>query len=108
MGISKSLFNQTLTLQTATETADGMGGITKTWANAGSFKARISSLTSKERLLQDKQTPMATHRIFCDNFDVSFTDRIKWGDYYFEITGIINPSEMYHHLEIEVREMTNG
>ena len=34
-------------------------------------------------------------------------DRIKWGTFYFEIVGITNPSELYHHLEIQARELVD-
>jgi len=105
MGIPNGLLNQTLTLQSVTETADGQGGITSAWADNGTFRGRISSLSAEERMAQDKVTGVATHKIFCDNMTVTLDDRIKWGSYYFEITGIKNPSEMYHHLEIMVREI---
>ena len=105
MGISSGLLNQTLTLQTFTETADGQGGITTSWTDTGSFRGRISSLSTQERMAQDKETAFYTHKIFCDPMNVSHKDRIKWGDYYFEIVGISNPSELYHHLEIQAREL---
>jgi len=105
MGIPNGLLNQTLTLQSVTETSDGQGGITSAWADNGTFRGRISSLSSQEKMSQDKITAESTHKIFCDNMTVTFKDRIKWGSYYFEITGIKNPSEMYHHLEIMVREI---
>jgi len=105
MSISRSLFNNTLILQTLTRTDDEMGGYTETWADSGTFRARISPLNSAERLMQDKVTGITTHRIYCDNMDVSPDDRIKWGTYYFEIIGIINPSEAYRHLEIDVKEI---
>ena len=105
MPISSGLFNNTLTLQTLTETADGQGGVTTAWADAGSFKGRISSLSTQERMAQDKETAFYTHKIFCDPMLVTHKDRIKWGSYYFEIIGISNPSELYHHLEIQAREL---
>jgi SPP1 family predicted phage head-tail adaptor len=105
MPISPGLLNNTLTLQTLTETADGQGGVTRAWADDSSFRARISPLTSQERLTQDKATNATTHRIYCDAMSVTFEDRIRWGSYYFEIVGITNPSEAYHHLEIDVREI---
>ena len=101
----KGLYNNTLTLQSVTLTADGQGGWTESWADGGTFLARISPLTSAERLTQDKITGVTTHRIYCDNMTVTIKDRIKWGSYYFEIIGIVNPSEAYHHLEIEAREI---
>ena len=104
MPISSGLFNQTLILQSFTQSDDGMGGTVDAWADIGSFRGRISPLTSQERMMQNKLTNTTTHRIYCDNMDVSPKNRIKWGTYYFEILGITNPSESYHHLEIEVRE----
>jgi len=105
MGISSGLYNQTLILQFPSLADDGQGGEVKTWADIGSFRGRISPLTAQERLLQNKETMTTTHRIYCDPMDVTPDDRIKWGTYYFEIIGITNPSEMYHHLEIECREI---
>ena len=105
MGISPGLFNHTLVLQRYTEAADGMGGLVKTWADAGSFRARISPLTASERLMQDKTTSLTTHKIYCDNIDIEHADRIRWNDVFFEVLGITNPSEMYHHLEIDAREI---
>ena len=105
MGISKGLYNNILTLQTLTETADGVGGVTTAWEDIGSFKGRISPLSAQERLQQDKTVMGTTHRIYCDNMNVSPKNRIRWGTYYFEIIGITNPSEAYHHLEIDAREI---
>jgi SPP1 family predicted phage head-tail adaptor len=105
MSISSGLFNRTLVLQRQTLTNDGMGGQTKTWADAGSFRGRISPLSAQERLSQSKETMTTTHRIYCANMNVMPDDRIRWGTYYFEIVGITNPSETYHHLEIDVREV---
>ncbi len=105
MAISSGLLNHTLTLQVFTETADGMGGVATSWASSGTFRGRVSPLTSQERLIQDKTTNTTTHKIYCDNMTISPKDRIQWGSYYFEITGITNPSEAFHHLEISVREI---
>jgi SPP1 family predicted phage head-tail adaptor len=103
--ISRGLLNNTLVLQTVTETADGAGGFTQVWADGGSFKARISPLKASERVLQNNVGQFTTHRIYCDNMIVTPRDRIKWGDVYFEIIGITNPSEAYSHLEIDCREI---
>ncbi len=105
MGISSGLLNQTLTLQTPTEADDGMGGTISSWSDAGSFRGRISSLSVQERMAQDKETALSTHKIFCDSMSVTHKDRIKWGTRYFEIVGITNPSELSHHLEIQAREL---
>ena len=103
--INPALLNNTLTLQTLTEIADGAGGHTASWTDVGTFRASISPISSNERLMQDKTTAMLTHRVYCDNMDIIESDRIKWGDIVFEIMGIRNPSEAYAHLEIDVREV---
>ena len=106
MPISRGLYNNTLTLQILTETADGQGGVTTSWNGGVSlFKARISPISSQERLTQNKIGQFTTHHIYCDNMTVTTKDRIKWGDVYFEIVGITNPSEAYDHLEMDCREI---
>ena len=108
MSISSGLFNNTLTLQNLTESDDGAGGVTQTWSDFGSFKARISPISSQERMLQNKTTQTTTHKIYCNNMLVTTANRVKWGDIYFEIVGITNPSEAYDHLEIDAREIFEG
>jgi head-tail adaptor len=100
-----SLLNQTLTIQRKTIVGDGIGGHTTIWADLGSFKGRISPVSAQEKMMQDKNTMGTTHRIYCDPMTVQPTDRIRWGSYYFEIIGVRNPSELYHHLEIDCREI---
>ena len=107
MGISSGLLNQNLTLQTLTATDDGMGGVSESWSDSGSFRGRISSLSTQEIMAQDKETAFYTHKIFCGPMTVTHKDRIKWGTYYFEIVGISNPSELYHHLEIQAKELVD-
>ena len=105
MPVPRGLLNKTLILQSYALTADGMGGQTAAWTDIGSFRARVSPISAQGRMMQDKETMTTTHRIFCDPMSVMSNDRIKWDTYYFEITGITNPSELYHHLEIDVKEI---
>ena len=107
MPISSGLLNQILTLQAFTETSDSQGGVVETWTDSGTFRGRISSLSVDERLAQNKEQAFYTHKIFCDPMSVTHKDRVKWGTYYFEIVGITNPSELYHHLEIQARELVD-
>ena len=107
------LLNNTLTLQSVVVADDGVGGYTFTWSDVGSFRARISPLSSKERMMQDKTTQLTSHRIYCAPMSVTTADRIQWeystGLYaYFEIVGISNPSEVYGHLEIDANEIYGG
>ena len=107
MGISSGLFNETFTPQTLTETDDGQGGITTAFADGTAFRGRLSSLPVAERMSADKLTTYASHKLFCNNQTINETYRIRNSDSsrYFEIKGIMNPSNSNHHLEITLLEI---
>ncbi len=107
MGISKFLFNQTFTPQTLTETSDNAGGFTKAWADGTAFRGRLSSLPVNERMSSDKATVYSSHKIYCDNQTITESQRIRNSDStrFFEVRGIVNPSDANHHLEITVLEV---
>uniref|UniRef100_A0A6M3KCX6 Putative head-tail joining protein n=1 Tax=viral metagenome TaxID=1070528 RepID=A0A6M3KCX6_9ZZZZ len=107
MGISAGLFNETFTPQTLTETDDGQGGVTQAWADGTAFRGRLSSLPVDERMSADKLTTYASHRLFCDYQSLTEAQRIRNSDStrYFQIKGIVNPSNASHHLEIDLLEL---
>ena len=107
MPISKGLFNQTFTPQTKTITDDGMGGRTTSWADGTAFRGRLSSLPVNERLSNDKTTVYASHKLFCDNQTITEEYRIRNSDStkFYEVKGIINPSNANHHLELLILEL---
>lgn len=108
MPISKGLLIQTFTPQTLTETSDGQGGVTKAWADGSAFRGRLSSLSTSERMSSDKITVYASHKLFCDyDSSLSKNQRIRNSDStrFFEVKGIVNPSNNNHHLELMVLEI---
>ena len=108
MGISSGLLIETFYPQTLTEVDDGMGGTVSTWADGTAFRGRLSSLPVAERMSADKLTTYASHKLFCD-YSSSLTedDRIRNSDStrYFEVKGIVNPSNSNHHLELTLLEI---
>ncbi len=102
-----ALLIETFYPQTATETADGMGGYTKSWADGTAFRGRLSSLPINERMSQDKTTVFVSHKLFCNNQTINERQRIRNSDSsrFFEIKGILNPSNTSHHLEILLLEI---
>lgn len=108
MTISAGLLIEAFTPQTLTETADGQGGVTATWADGTAFRGRLSTLSADERMAQDKTTVMATHKIYCDVVTLTADQRVRSSDStrYFEIRGVVKPSNLSTgHLEILVREI---
>ena len=102
----ESLLIETFTPQTATETSDSQGGFTTAWVSGTTFEGRLSKLKVSERMAQDKETAIATHKVYCLTApDVDPDDRILLGSRIFEVVGVQRPSNLTTdgHLEIEVR-----
>ena len=107
MGISSGLLIETFYPQTLTETDDLQGGTTSAWADGTAFRGRLSSLPVDERMSADKLTTYASHKLFCNNQTINEAYRIRNSDSsrYFEIKGIVNPSNSNHHLELTLLEL---
>ncbi len=105
MGISAGLYNTLLDLQRPTDSFDDTGGVIQTYASVGWVRARISSLSSNEKMINNKVYTDATHKIFMDAVDIRESDNLVWGDWTFQVLGIVNPSESYHHLEVFAKEI---
>jgi len=108
MGISSGLLIETFYPQVLTEVDDNQGGTVSTWADGTAFRGRLSSLPVAERMSADKLTVYASHKLFCDYASsLSEDDRIRNSDStrYFEIKGIVNPSNSNHHLELTLLEL---
>ena len=107
MPISSGLLIETFTPQTLTETADDQGGVTTGWADGTAFRGRLSSLPIDERMSADKVTVYASHKLYCNNQTITEVQRIRNSDStrYFQIKGVINPSNSSNHLEILVLEL---
>ena len=109
MPISSGLLIETFTPQTLAETSDSQGGVTTVWTDVsnGAFRGRLSSLPIDERMSQDKTTVFASHRIYCNNQTITEAARIRNSDStrYFQIKGVVNPSNSNDHLEILVLEL---
>ena len=104
----ESLLIETFTPQTATETTDNQGGYTKAWVDGTDFEGRLSKLTINERLAQDKETAIATHKVYClTTVDVDPDDQIILGARTFIVVGVQRPSNLTTdgHPEIMVREI---
>jgi len=104
----ESLLIEIFTPQTYTETSDSQGGFTKAWADGTTFEGRLSRLTADEKLLLDKETEIATHKVYClTTVDVDPEDRIVLGSRTFLVTGVQRPSNLTTdgHLEISVKEI---
>ena len=104
----ESLLIDTFTPQTYAETTDDQGGVTKAWTAGATFEGRLSRLVASERLSQDKETAIASHKIYClATVDVDQEDRITLDSRTFLVKGVMKPSNLTTngHLEITVLEL---
>jgi len=102
------LFVDTFTPQVPTRTTDGQGGVTISYTDGSTFDGRLSKLTVQERMAQDKETAVATHKVYCmTTVVIDPEDRITLGSRTFLVVGVQRPSNLTTagHLEILVREV---
>lgn len=98
-----------ISIQEKTQTSDGMGGFTTTWADVSglsSLRASIWPLRATERLDNAKLELSITHRIRI-RYRAGITPdmRVKFGSRYFNIRSIINPDERNKMLEFLAEEV---
>ena len=101
----RALLIDTFTKQTKAETTDDMGGWTEAWSDGTTFEGRLSALPTGERMSDDRVTVYATHRLYCESLTITENDRVKLGSRTFEIKAVRNPSNLSHHLEIDLLEI---
>ncbi|MFH2075422.1 MAG: phage head closure protein [Pseudomonadota bacterium] len=99
-------------IQAQTDTSDGMGGFTTTWADVSgmsSVPAAIWPLKAAERIDAMKLEHQVTHKIRIRyRAGITTKHRINWSDKsrVFNIVGIINPDERNIMLEMLATEET--
>jgi SPP1 family predicted phage head-tail adaptor len=97
--------NKRIILQQSTRTSDGMGGFSLTWADVSTVWASIWPLSASETVESMKTNMTISHRIRIRyRGDLRASWRIRFGNRYFSVVSIINPSEKNQMLELMVRE----
>lgn len=101
----RGLLVDTFTRQTVAETTDDMGGFTNAWSDGTTFEGRLSAMPIGERMSADRVTVYATHRLYCESLTITEKDRVTLGSRTFEVKAVRNPSNIDHHLEIDLLEI---
>ena len=98
--------NKRITVQTATRTADGLGGFTEVWANTFKAWAAIWPVSAVEQVRNQSISTEISHRIRMRyRSGVTTAQRIKFGSRYFNIAAVINPNEKDEMLDIIAKEL---
>jgi len=100
---------KTLILLQLTDTADGMGGFTRTWAEKRKVEGVFTSLSDKERFyINDKKTVLSNYKFHVDypiGITITEKDQFKLDTRLFEIVGIDNPGDQNIILTFSLLEI---
>lgn len=83
--------NRLVTLQRSTDTADGRGGSTRTWADFGSAWVKANQVGAKEGLVAGVLRSVQHWRIEMRTRDISVTDRLVMAGTVLGIQSVADP-----------------
>lgn len=97
--------NKRIVLQYKTRVADGMGAWTETWNDAATIWAAIWPTSAAELVAANATSMVVSHRIRIRyRSTIKSSWRVRFGNRYFAIVSIINPSEKNEYLDLMVKE----
>lgn len=100
---------KTLILLQYSDTADDMGGSTRTWLEKRRIEGVFTNLSSSEKFyLNDKKTVFANYKFHIDypiGITITEKDRFKLDTRLFEIVGIDDPGEQNIVLSFTLLEV---
>lgn len=103
-------FNSTATVTQETQSANTMGGVTRTYSTRiASLLCRITDKNISEADEFGKWTTVRGSRLYCEasstNKAIEASDRITLGTRTFQVKTINNPGLLDRHLEIDLLEI---
>lgn len=98
----------TITIQRASETSDGMGGMTVTWSDLKELKGTLLAFKRNEFFTNNVVRAISTHFFTCKYpRDVTITekDRVSYNSDIYEITFVDNPAERNINLVLDLKKI---
>lgn len=94
-----------LTVQFKTETANGSGGLTRSWSTQATVWGNIQPARAEKKMGAWKLTHIVTHKIYTRfRTDIDQTMRIVYGSRVFQIHGVLDIDEKRKYLELSCQE----
>jgi len=94
-----------LVLEQPEETGDGIGGVTRTWSDAGSVWAALEPLAMDEKTITDRETPVLRYRLVLRSYpDLSVKHRFRLGSRILRIRALRDAGERGEFVECLVEE----
>ena len=86
---------------------DAHGRPVDSWVTVFQCWACISPMSERESMVQDQVNGSRTHKISMRKcYDVSVRNRIRYGERFFDINGVVNVDEYDKRLELTCTEAT--
>ena len=99
--------NKRITIQYATKVGDDMGGFIVSWVDAVTVWAALWPLSATESVKSMQTGMVVSHRVRIRYLSVLRPSwRLKFGEKFYNIVSIINPSMKNEYLDILVKEAT--
>ena len=94
-----------LTLEQPEESDDGIGGVTRTWSDAGSVWGALEPLAMNGGNIADRDTPTLRYRLTLRPYpDLSVRHRFRLGNRILQIRAMRDPDERGEFVECLVDE----
>lgn len=98
-GVDK--YFESITVQRMTSSTDSWGNPVAVWSDYSTIQGRIRQLNSKE-LFQQKDSAVASHRLYTRHLGLLITDRIKYNSKIYEVKGINNVMHFGEFVQVEL------
>lgn len=101
MPLMAGRLNKRVILQTLTQTTDGGGGFTDSWADTATLWAGVEELTGSEGFEAQQTASTLSHRVTIRyRTGVTPQQRLKYGARVLKINAVINPGQLNERLEL--------
>lgn len=94
-----------IVIESANDTDDGAGGVTRVWTHVANVSAAIRPRTTTEAGSDDRRTGRATHDVWIRYRDgVTPEMRIRFGMRIFDVLGVVTLDERREWMKCTVEE----
>jgi head-tail adaptor len=100
LGIDKFFYD--IDIERPTQTSDEWSGGSDTFATYKTIKGLIRQLNGHEANTSQKDTAIATHRLYCRIEDILTTDRVLYNSIYYSITRVNNVMNFDELMQVDL------
>jgi SPP1 family predicted phage head-tail adaptor len=102
MDISRFL-NQTVTIQTSTDTRNSVGEFVKSWTTSATVTGALRLLSSTDQIRAGKDNVVSTHRLYIEPATITKDDQVIIDGTTYEIIYVNEMQEPGHFYQIDLR-----